>query len=180
MALEPGFAIWIFRSLRRIMRAVDVHSHRLSAEHKITSPQLLCLRTLVDDGPLTSSALAKLVHLSPSTVVGIVDRLEQKELAVRERSMKDRRQVLIHVTASGIDLVKNVPSPLQHRLAEGLSTLTEDELITIGKSLEQLVELLELEETEEVAPLLDIAPIHEPQGSETASSTTKDPGDTHG
>ena len=162
------------------MRAVDVHSHRLAAVHKITSPQLLCLRTLVDDGPLTSSALAKLVHLSPSTVVGILDRLEQKELAVRERSMKDRRQVLIHVTRAGVDLVKNVPSPLQYRLAQGLAALPEDEQITIGKSLEQLVELLELEKSEEVAPLLDIAPIHEPHDREHSSPTTKDPGDSHG
>ena len=162
------------------MRAVDVHSHRLSAVYKITSPQLLCLRTLVDDGPLTPSALAKLLHLSPSTVVGIVDRLEQKELAVRERSMVDRRQVLIHVTAAGVDLVKSVPSPLQHRLAEGLASLPEDELITIGKSLEQLVELLELEKSEEVAPLLDFAPIHESPGPDQTPTPPTNTGDTHG
>jgi len=161
VALEPGFALWIFRSLRRIMRAVDVHSHRLLTEHKITSPQLLCLRTLVDDGPLTAGALAKLVHLSPSTVVGIVDRLEQKSLAGRERSQVDRRQVLVYVTATGVDLVRSIPSPLQYRMAEGLAEMPDAELLTIGRSLEKLVALLELEPSERVAPLLDIAPIPE-------------------
>lgn len=171
MASEPGFALWIFRSLRRIMRAVDVHSHRLSAEHNITSPQLVCLRSLVDDGPLPPGALAKLVHLSPSTVVGIIDRLAQKDLVVRERSMKDRRQVLIYVTPKGIDLVQAVPSPLQARLAGGLAELSENEQIEIGRSLERLVELLELESTEETAPLLDIAPIAEASPQEPATRT---------
>lgn len=141
------------------MRAVDVYSHRLSAEYNITSPQLLVLRTLQDDGPLTPGTLAKLVHLSPSTVVGILNRLEQKELAVRERSMTDRRRVLVHITSTGIDLVGAVPSPLQTRLSEGLASLSEEELITIGRSLEQLVTLLELDDSEETAPLLDIGPI---------------------
>lgn len=159
MNLDPGFSTWIIRSLRRIMRAVDVQSHRLSVEHKITSPQLLCLNTLKNDGPLTTGTLAKLVHLSPSTVGGILDRLEQKNLSVRERSTQDRRQVLVYITAAGIDLVEAVPSPLQSRLSSGLSRLTEEELITIGKSLEQLVALLELDEAEELAPLLDFGPI---------------------
>jgi hypothetical protein len=112
--------------------------------------------------------------------VGIVDRLEQKELAVRERSTKDRRQVLVHVTAAGVDLVRSVPSPLQYRLAEGLSRLDDAELITIGRSLEQLVELLELEKGEEVAPLLDIAPIDETSPEVVKPHSPIESGDTHG
>jgi DNA-binding MarR family transcriptional regulator len=177
MSLDPGFAIWIVRSLRRIMRAVDMYSHRLSADYNITSPQLLVLRTLQDDGPLTPGTLAKLVHLSPSTVVGILNRLEQKQLAVRERSMKDRRQVLVHITASGIDLVRSVPSPLQTRLSEGLANLSEEELITIGRSLERLVNLLELDQSEDTAPLLDIGPIADATAAGPDEPIT--PGDEH-
>lgn len=177
MSLEPGFAIWIVRSLRRIMRAVDIYSHRLSAEYNITSPQLVVLRTLREDGPLTPGTLAKLVHLSPSTVVGILNRLEHKQLALRERSMTDRRQVLVHITAAGVDLVHSVPSPLQTRLADGLKSLSEEELITIGRSLEQLVTLLELDQTEETAPLLDIGPIAEASEPEVDEPDT--PRDEH-
>jgi len=160
MSTQPGFALWIFRSLRRIMRAVDVYSHKLSAEYKITSPQLLCLQTLYDDGPLTMSALAKLVQLSPSTVVGILDRLELKGLVVRERSTQDRRIVLGHITDSGRELVDTVPSLLQNRLAAGLSRLEERELIVIAQSLERIVSLLEVGDGE-VAPLLEAGPIEE-------------------
>lgn len=160
MKHQQNFSVWIFRSLRRIMRAVDVYSHRLSAEYKITSPQLLCLQTLESDGPLTNSALAKLVHLSPSTVVGILDRLEAKDLIVRERSTQDRRVVLVYITDAGRSLVATVPSLLQNRLAEGLSELPENELITIAQSLETIVDLLEVTDPE-AAPLLETREIEE-------------------
>ena len=160
MKPEPGFSVWIFRSLRRIMRAVDIYSHKLSAEYKITSPQLLCLQTLDSDGPLINSALAKLVHLSPSTVVGILDRLGAKGLIERERSTTDRRVVLIHITDAGRTLVATVPSLLQNRLAEGLSELPENELITIAQSLETIVDLLEVTDPE-AAPLLETREIEE-------------------
>lgn len=160
MANRDSFSVWIFRSLRRIMRAVDVYSHKLSVEHKITSPQLLCLQTLDEDGPLTNSAMAKIVHLSPSTIVGIFDRLESRGLIVRERSTQDRRVVLVHITKGGRNLVKTVPSLLQNRLAEGLDALPENELLVIAQSLEQIVDLLEVADVE-AAPLLETRPIEE-------------------
>lgn len=157
---QQEFSVWIFRSLRRIMRAVDIYSHKLSTEHKITSPQLLCLQMLVTDGPLTNSALAKLVHLSPSTVVGILDRLEAKKLVARERSTQDRRVVLVYATDEGRRFLDSAPSLLQNRLAEGLAQLPEAEQITIAQSLETIVDLLEVTDPE-AAPLLETREIEE-------------------
>jgi len=157
---KSSFNLWIFRSLRRIMRAVDIHSRKLSAEFLVTGPQLLCLQTLHDDGPLTISALAKLVHLSNSTVVGILDRLEFKNWVVRERSTGDRRVVLVNLTPEGEDILAKAPSLLQDRLASGLCDLPEKEQLTIAQSLETLVNLLEMEK-HEAAPLLEAGPIAE-------------------
>jgi len=109
-----------------------VQSHRLAAEYSITGLQVICLQTVQDDGPLTVTALAKLVHLGNSTVVGILDRLEQKGLVQRERGTVDRRQVLVHVTPAGRDLLLRVPSPLQDRLAAGLAQLPETERPAAG------------------------------------------------
>ena len=96
---QPRYDLWIFQSLRRIMRAVDLYSAKLVSNYEITSPQLICLLTLHNDGPLTTSALAKLVHLSNSTVVGILDRLEKRGLIHRERGREDRRLVLVSITS---------------------------------------------------------------------------------
>ena len=167
MAEHSPFNLWIFRSLRRIMRAVDLHSRHLAAEFLITGPQLLCLQTLHDDGPLTTSALAKLIHLSSSTAVGILDRLEHKGWVQRERSEHDRRVVLVHITAAGETCLASAPSLLQDRLASGLRALPEQDQLTIAQSLERIVELLEMT-SQDVAPLLEAGPlIDTPHGGET-------------
>jgi DNA-binding MarR family transcriptional regulator len=160
MGGQSSFDLWIFRSLRRIMRAVDIHSRKLSAEFMVTGPQLLCLQTLHEDGPLTTSALAKLVHLSNSTIVGILDRLEQKEWVRRERSAGDRRLVLVSITTTGEVFLAEAPSLLQERLANGLRALPEKEQLSIAQALERIVELLEMDK-QEVAPLLEAGPISE-------------------
>ncbi len=160
MTLHPRYDLWILRSLRRIMRAADVQSRRLSAEYSVTGPQVLCLQTLHDDGPMTATALAKLVHLSSSTVVGIIDRMEQKDWVLRERSLKDRRQILLHVTDEGRDLLGRVPSPMQDRLARGLEELSEKEQNALATSVERIVELLEVPDFG-AAPLLEASPIED-------------------
>jgi DNA-binding MarR family transcriptional regulator len=160
MDSQSSFNLWIFRSLRRIMRAVDIHSRRLSAEFMVTGPQLLCLQTLHDDGPLTTSALAKLIHLSNSTIVGILDRMEQKGWVRRERSTGDRRVVLVDLTSAGETFLAEAPGLLQDRLAQGLHDLPENEQLEIAQALEKIVKLLEMEE-QEAAPLLEAGPIAE-------------------
>jgi len=175
MAEHSSFNLWIFRSLRRIMRAVDIHSRQLSAEFMITGPQLLCLQTLHDDGPLTTSALAKLIHLSNSTTVGILDRLETKGWILRERSTADRRYVLVHITAAGETFLAGAPSLLQDRLAAGLRALPEKDQLAIAQALERIVEMLEMSQ-QDVAPLLEAGPIIETQsdgGAEPSPRTTE-------
>ena len=147
------------------MRAADVQSRRLAAEYNITGPQVICLQTVHDDGPITATALAKLVHLSSSTVVGIIDRLELRGWVQRERSVKDRRQVLIHVTDAGNELLTRVPSPLQDRLASGLAQLPAREQVELATAIERIVELLEVPDFG-AAPLLETRPIEESTGGE--------------
>ena len=133
----------ILRALRRITRAVALHSRQLSAVSNITAPQLVCLRAVVENGPLTATALSREIHVSASTVVGILDRLEDKGLIKRERGRDDRRIVYVTATQAGIDLASHTPSPLQQKLSESLKALPELEQATITMSLERIVELME-------------------------------------
>lgn len=170
MNQQPRYDLWIMRSLRRIMRAVDVHSRKLMAEHHVTGPQLICLQTLQEDGPLTATALAKLVHLAVSTVTGILDRLEAKGWVVRERSTQDRRVVLVHVSEEGRKLVKQAPLSLQDRLAERLAGRPAKEQARLAQAVDTIVELLEVEDFA-AAPLLESQPI---EISLAESATNKD------
>jgi DNA-binding MarR family transcriptional regulator len=140
---EKNYELRILQSLRRIIRAVDMHSHKLSSQYKITGPQLGCLIALKEEQPLTIAQLAKKVYLSPSTLVGIIDRLEEKDLVQRKRDPSDRRRVQIYVTTQGTDLIAAAPSLLQETLVSALKELPEPEQISITMALEKLVDLME-------------------------------------
>jgi DNA-binding MarR family transcriptional regulator len=150
----------VLRAIRRILRAVDLYSRRLSQRHRVTAPQLVCLMAIAESKRLSTTGLARLVQLSPSTVVGILDRLEKKELVVRTRDLRDRRCVLLSLTRKGRSLVRRAPSPLQDRLAEGLLRLPRKEQEAIVRSLERLVDLMEAGDLD-AAPLLETGPITE-------------------
>jgi DNA-binding MarR family transcriptional regulator len=140
---KQSYELQILQALRRIIRAVDIHSHKLASQHNITGPQLGCLLAIKESGSLTSVKLAKKIYLSPSTVVGIIDRLEEKRLVKRTRDSKDRRLVHISITAAGEKLVADAPSLLQDTLAKALVELPEPEQVSITMALERLVDLME-------------------------------------
>lgn len=145
---KDSYELRILQSIRRIIRAVELHSHKLAQEHQITGPQLGCLLALAKEGPLTITQLAHVVYQSPSTVVGIVDRLTDKGLALRARSSKDRRLVQVCVTEAGKALIAKAPSPLQETLAESLKNLPELEQVSITLALEKVVDMMEARKIE--------------------------------
>ncbi len=139
----PEYHTRVLQSIRRIIRSADLYSKYISTRHGITVPQLVALLTVCEHGPLTVTRLGKLVHLSPSTLIGVVDRLEEKGLVVRERSGLDRRVVHLHATEKGRALASRAPSPLQQGLAQALESLPEEEQCLIATALEKVVELME-------------------------------------
>jgi len=142
-ATAQQYDLRILRALRRITRSIALHSRQLAAVSHITAPQLMCLRTVIASGPITATAISREIHVSPSTVVGILDRLEDKGLVRRERSREDRRTVFVTATPAGVALAEEAPSPLQKHLAEALNALPELEQATITLSLERIVALME-------------------------------------
>ena len=148
----------VLKALRQIIRAVDLHSRQLLGQHKVTGPQLITLLTVENYGPVTATAIAGHIHLSPSTVIGILDRLETKGFIRRDRDPKDRRLVQVSLTELGEVLARNAPSPLQDTLAEAMGKLPETELATIAESLERVVGLMQIQYVE-AAPILETGPI---------------------
>ncbi len=148
----------VLQALRQVIRAVDSHSRQLFGQHKITGPQLITLLAVEKHEPVTASAIASNIHVSPSTVIGILDRLESKGLIRRNRDLKDRRLVWISLTEQGKVLVSNAPSPLQDSLAEAIRKLPEAELVMIVESLERIVRLMQMHKSV-AAPTLEKGPI---------------------
>lgn len=133
----------ILIALRRITRAIDIHSRYLANTFGLTGPQLVCLRMLGRFDTLTPSELAKHVALSQATVTGIVDRLASRQLLTRERSAADRRNVTVTITEAGRALLDDAPSPLQETFANRLAALEETDQEQIRNTLNRVVQMMD-------------------------------------
>ncbi len=148
----------ILRSLRRITRAIDLHSRRLASTFGLTGPQLVCLRAIAEQEQTSPTLLAREVSLSQGTVTGILDRLVARQLVQRERVERDRRIVSISVTPAGKALVEQAPSPLQERFLARFTALPSSQQQRLCQMLNQLVEMMGGEEIE-AAPVLSTSSV---------------------
>ncbi len=73
------------------------------------------LRYLWLDGPHQQSALGAALQVDRTTVVALVDYLEQQKLAKRQRDRDDRRAYVVHLTAKGQEVARKATA-----IAEGV------------------------------------------------------------
>lgn len=134
---------WIVWYLRRLAQAGERFNKELFKKYQVSQPQLTCLLALHEYGSLPISKLAKYVLVGPSTVTGIVDRLEQHGLVVRKRTEADRRVITIELTPEGLSLVSEAPLPIPLSIVEGLVKLPPNEIGRIVESLATLARMLD-------------------------------------
>lgn len=133
----------IMQSLRRVFKAIQDYSQEVSQKYGITGPQLWALKTIDANGSLPLGDLSKKMYLHPSTITGVVDRLEKKGYVVRGRVQKDRRIVNVQLTPQGKKVVLRAPNPIQGKMIYGLGKLKKEELNSIYDAVERLVEIVE-------------------------------------
>lgn len=166
----------VLRALRRITRAIDLHSRHLSTTFGLTVPQLVCLRVIGARGPMSPSQLASEVSLSQGTITGILDRLVARQLISRERTSTDRRVVTVRITEAGTALVQAAPSPLQERFVDKLGTLSEEEREIIRLTLNKIVRMMDGERLDAAPLLTSESTLSPPPDPELESLTDAEPG----
>jgi DNA-binding MarR family transcriptional regulator len=142
-------------ALRKVIRAIDLHSKHLSKTSGLTSPQLLIMLEIDKASGVNSSQVAKSVNLSAATVTNILDRLENKELITRVRNTEDKRKVGLYLTDSGKALLRNAPQPLQEHFIENFSNLAAWEQSQLLSSVERLAGMMDANEID-ASPLLEL------------------------
>jgi MarR family transcriptional regulator, organic hydroperoxide resistance regulator len=103
-------------------------ARRLEAFH-LTTPQYMALRALdrqVADG-MKMGELAEAAYQVSATMTGIIDRLEEGGLVVRQRDPDDRRAQLVRLTDQGRTILAEIDRLNRLRLERVLQKLTKDE-----------------------------------------------------
>lgn len=142
-------------ALRRVIRATDLHSKRLSKTAGLTAPQLMILQTLRNKGAVPVGEVAQEISLSQATVTTIMDRLEARGLVERQRSDQDKRKVIGSITPAGHDILVSAPTPLQEHFIRQFRDLHQWEQTMIISSLQRIACMMDAEHID-AAPVLDV------------------------
>jgi DNA-binding MarR family transcriptional regulator len=101
-ALEWGIlAQSVGPRVRLLRNALTARSIAASAPYGLPTGSLTVLALIAANPGSSQSALAKRAGLNKSALVGIVDQLEERGLAARDRSTSDRRRNQVTVTPAG-------------------------------------------------------------------------------
>jgi DNA-binding MarR family transcriptional regulator len=133
-SLEQEVFLNLWRTYDRLRQFED----ELFEQFELTPQQYNALRLLKSSHPtalLTLELAGKLVSRAPD-ITRLLDKLAERGLITRERPAENRRQVLVQITAAGLELLDRIAAPLRecHQRQLGHMTVAD---------LERLVALLQ-------------------------------------
>jgi DNA-binding MarR family transcriptional regulator len=112
--------------------------HHSMHDSGFTFPQLSVISMLEKHGKQKVSELSLKIGLSDSTVSGILDRLEQKDIIRRERTKDDRRVVKISLTGKNKEFCNDFHQKREEYFTQLLKNLSDKEIKDIIKGLQIL------------------------------------------
>ena len=158
MESTPTNCDLILSALRRIIRAIDLHSKSIVQSCGLTGPQVIILKELSLTGELPVGKLAKRVNLSHATTTDILDRLSRIGVVRKQRSESDKRCMLVTMTDKGKIMLKEAPSLLQERFVNEFEKLMDWEQSLLISSIQRIASMMEARELE-ARPVLVSGPL---------------------
>lgn len=117
-----------------------------SSRDGLTHVQTGMLKLLYYEGAQTVSEIADFMGVTMAAVSSLTDRLLKNKLITRERSEKDRRVVIISLTAEGRELIQLFLQQRRRkleRLLEALGREKSEQLLAVVADLKAALEKLQ-------------------------------------
>jgi len=133
----------VISTLKQIMASLK---HKIRCQYKddnLTGPQGMLMGILAHHGEMKISDLSEKLHLSNSTVSGIIDRLENLGLVERIRSKEDRRVVYVNITPEYKKVAEQRFKEIEQSVALKMSNANPEDLDKVLEGLNILKRLLE-------------------------------------
>jgi DNA-binding MarR family transcriptional regulator len=105
-SLEPplphlGDVLDFMRLIWAVDHALQKASKRMKSAMGVTGPQRLVIRIVSRFPGMPAGRIAELLHVHPSTLTGVLKRLERQGLIRRRSDPRDGRRTLVGITQKG-------------------------------------------------------------------------------
>ncbi len=146
MVTEPvapsSEALQFIRQLWDLVHALDVASKRMARTLGVTSPQRIVIRLIGLEANRTASEIAAALGQHPSTLSGVLARLEERELIVREVDADDRRRLRFRLTAAGKRIDRERRGTVEASVRRALARAGDEKIASVVEVIGVLVEEL--------------------------------------
>ena len=98
---DLGPVLGFMKALWALDHALQSASKRMEGTLGVTAPQRLVLRIVGRFPGISAGEVSDILHLHPSTLTGVQQRLVERGLIVRRADPGDARRALLELTAKG-------------------------------------------------------------------------------
>ena len=131
------------RLLWAVVHGLERTSKRMSADVGVTGPQRLVLRVVGLFPGLSAGELATILHVHPSTLTGVLQRLVAQRLLRRVEDKSDRRRAVLRLTAAGERVNAATTGSVEDAVGETLRGVSARERAATRRMLTRLAAHLE-------------------------------------
>lgn len=144
-SLPDSRAAELLSLLWRVNHELEMLSKRMLRVHGVTGPQRMVLNIIARRPGVSASEISKAARIHPSTLSGILDRLERGTLAMRSRDSADGRKARFEVTEGGQRIHEIRSGTVQAAVLRSLAALRPSEQVVVVRWLRAFGEELEKE-----------------------------------
>lgn len=138
-----GGVLDFMRTLWAIDHGLQSASKRMEQQLGVTGPQRLVIRIVGRFPDIGSKRLARILHVHPSTLTGVLRRLEERGLLSRRTDPNDGRRVLLSLTALGRGIDDTRSGTIEARIQAALARQPEERIAAARELLAGIIEALE-------------------------------------
>jgi DNA-binding MarR family transcriptional regulator len=131
------------RLLWALEHGLQKASKRMAGQLGVTGPQRLVVRIVGLSPGISAGEIAKILHVHPSTLTGVLSRLTEQRLIVRREHERDRRRAVLHLTSQGRTLNGERRGTVEAAVRAALRGLSDRERAVSRRVFERLCESLE-------------------------------------
>jgi DNA-binding MarR family transcriptional regulator len=146
-AMRPrptGETLQFMQRLWELVHALAVRSKRMARTIGVTGPQRLVLRVVGQSPDATAKQISDILGLHPSTLTGVLARLERQGMILRTVDRTDRRRARFRLTAAGrkVDRERKgtVEAAVRRAMARADPTMMAHTAAMLALVVEQLID----------------------------------------
>ena len=125
-----------------VVHGLEQTSKRMRRRIGVTGPQRLVLRVVGLFPGLSAGDLATILHVHPSTLTGVIQRLVTQGLLVRADDPRDRRRAILRLTKRGGRVNAARRATVESSVAEALDGVSKQDREAARRVLERLAQHL--------------------------------------